>query len=89
MGKMTAIAIAESHFDIKTQLSYHLTHNHYPPLPIEILGVCLEAIEKANEGQWDERVLLPEGTYYRGDTSAPVWSVIEAHHLHAWLSEEV
>ena len=89
MGRMTAMAIAESHFDIRTQLSLHLTHNHYPPLPLEVLDVCLEAIDKANEGQWDDRVMLPEGMYYRGDTSAPVWSVIEAHHLDAWLSEEV
>jgi len=89
MGMMTALALAGSDLNIRTQLSHHLTINHYPPLPIELLDVCLEAIDKANEGEWDDRVLLPEGTYYRGDTSAPVLAVIEAHHLNAWISEEV
>ena len=28
---------------------------------------------------------LPDGVTWRGETSAPAWSVIEAHHLQSFL----
>jgi hypothetical protein len=38
---------------------------------------------------WDETIEMPDGISYKGETCAPVWAIIEQHHLHAWLPENV
>lgn len=66
-------------------LSWHLRSNHYPPVPLSMLPVCKEAIDKANDGLWDEMVDLPKGITWRDNDYAPVREIIEAHHLDAFL----
>lgn len=87
MGHMTAIGIAEA-LPIEEALHYHLRVNHYPPVPLEMVAVCKEAIELCNEGLENNTVDLPLGTRYRNDTFAPAWAIVDAHHLHAWLDNE-
>lgn len=89
MGMTTALDLAASGVDLRVQLSYHLSANHYPPVPKEMVQVCLDAIDLANEGEWEARVSLPDGATYRGETTAPVWAVVEGHHLFAWIDEGV
>jgi len=88
MGHMTALAIAESNLSLREQLSHHLSFNHYPSIPASMIETCIEAIEKADNGLWNEEVALPQGTLYRDSSTAPVWAIVEAHHLHAWLTED-
>jgi hypothetical protein len=52
-----------------------------------MVPVCIEAIDLANEGDWNATVKLPEGVSWRGEESAPVHSIIEAHHLEFWVAE--
>jgi hypothetical protein len=52
-----------------------------------MIPVCIEAIENANDGEWDKLVSLPEGVGYRGLTVAPTHAIIEQHHLDAWIEE--
>lgn len=84
MGLMGAMDAAQ-YADIDTALSWHLRSNHYPPVPIEMLPVAKLAIELALEEDYEARISLPEGVQWRGEDTAPVWSVIENFHLDAWL----
>ncbi len=76
------------HLDIETQIGIHLSANHYPPVPKEMVKPCIEAIDAVNDlGLWNADIELPEGITWRGLTTAPASAIIEAHHLDAWLIE--
>lgn len=74
--------------DIDTALSWHLSSNHYPPVPLSMVPVCKQAIDAANRGEqdWDSVITLPDGVSWRGQSSAPVRAIIERHHLESFLS---
>jgi hypothetical protein len=73
--------------DTALALEWHLAHNHYPPVPAVMLPVCREAIRCAADGYWDVLVDLPEGVSYRGEDHAPVWAVVEQHHLAPFVED--
>jgi hypothetical protein len=87
MGSNYAYELADNS-DLRTGLEMHLRTNHYPPIPIEMIEVCIEAIDLMNEGLPNSQVDLPLGTSYRGDTTAPAWAIADGHHLGAWIEEE-
>jgi hypothetical protein len=87
MGAMTAMDISDN-FDLETGIELHLTSNHYPPVPIEMVPVCIDAIDAVNsEGDWDKLITLPHGISWKGLTQAPASAIIEQHHLEFWLIE--
>ena len=87
MGAMRAMDIADN-FDLEEGIRIHLTTNHYPAVPIEMLPTCIEAIDAVNsEGDWDKLITLPTGITYKGLTRAPASSIIEQHHLEFWIIE--
>jgi len=92
MGSNFATELADNdlfpELDLETAIGYHLQGNHYPPVPLSMVPVCIEAIDFAYEDMWDETIEMPDGITYKGETCAPVWAIIEQHHLHAWLPEE-
>lgn len=90
MGALQAQEIATLLGDINRAqaLSWHLTSNHYPPVPEFMVPVCEAAIDAYNEGEPDRLINLPEGVSYRGVISAPAIAIIEGHHLDAWLEDE-
>jgi hypothetical protein len=53
-----------------------------------MVPVCIQAIDFAHEDKWDETIEMPDGISYKGLTAAPVWAIIEQHHLSFWLPEE-
>ena len=77
------------HLDIETQIAIHLSSNHYPPVPKEMVAPCIEAIDAVNDaGLWHLEIPLPEGVFYKGNlTTAPAHAIIDQHHLEAWLIE--
>ena len=87
MGRLQAEAMAEASIPFDTQIEWHLRANHYPPVSNTMVPVCIEAIDYANEGEWDKELSLPEGVGYRGLTVAPVWAIVEQHHLETWIIE--
>ena len=87
MGSLHSVELAESELDLETQIRIQLTSNHYPPVPVSMVPVCIEAIDLANEGDWEAMVKLPEGVSWRGQLEAPTYSIIEAHHLEFWVAE--
>lgn len=91
MGNMTARDLAflgNEEGDLRTALSWHLTSNHFPPVPTTMVEPCIEAINNANEGEWDKLIQLPDGVGYQGRTSAPTHAVVEQHHLESFLIDE-
>jgi hypothetical protein len=87
MGAITAMDISDN-FDLEKGIELHLTSNHYPPVPIEMVPVCIDAIDAVNsEGDWDKLITLPHGISWKGLTQAPASAIIEQHHLEFWLIE--
>lgn len=87
MGSLQASEMAQSGLPLRTVLHWHLTSNHYPPLPNDMVAVAERAVELANEGEWEALVELPEGMA-RADTGerwARVWWLVERLHLEAFL----
>jgi len=72
--------------ELRQALSWHLTSNHFPPVPDIMIDPCLEAIRNAVDGEWDKLVSLPEGVGYKGLTVAPTEAIIDQHHLHSFLA---
>jgi hypothetical protein len=91
MGRLGAEAmnevVNEGGTTLRQAISWHLSGNHYPPVPQYMVQVCLDAIDLANEGNYDEQVTLPEGTLWRGNATAPVHAIVENFHLDAFLDE--
>jgi len=91
MGNMTARELAflgNEEAGLETALSWHLTSNHFPPVPTTMVQPCVEAINNANAGEWDKMVQLPDGVGYRGMTSAPTHAIVEQHHLESFLDDD-
>ena len=88
MGRLQAEAMASEDFlPLENQLRWHLTSNHYPPVPESMIPVCIEAIDKANEGEWEEFITLHAGISWRGEPMSPVHAIVESHHLETWIIE--
>jgi hypothetical protein len=84
MGRLSTEAMLEQ-VDADTALRWHLQHNHYPPVPLAMLETCKTAIRLAREGTSKARVQLPAGITWRGNHEAPVWAIIEDHHLEPFM----
>lgn len=95
MGSIGAAGMAEAVDDglasLTQALIWHLQSNHYPPHPAFMVPVCLEAIEAAQDEEWDRSIDLPDRdgfqvTWQDGRTSIKVWEAIEEFHLDSYFS---
>lgn len=91
MGSMNALgmneAVVDGLIELRQALSWHLTSNHYPSVPLSMLDACVLAIGYMNEEDTDANITLPEGVLWRGQTVAPAWAVVDAYHLESFLEE--
>jgi hypothetical protein len=87
MGSIYAEGLTEIGLSLEDQILVHLTSNHYPPVPKIMVPTCIEAIDFANEGLWDQEVQLPKDVLWKGETTAPVHAIVEQHHLEFWIVE--
>ena len=99
MGAMTALDIATTDISLEQQLSWHLSGNHYPPIPQSMIPVCIEAIDAYWEDDTNKLIKLPfdgvdrDGNPFQirwrdGSDHAPAWAIIEHAHLDAWLVDD-
>jgi hypothetical protein len=86
MGSLHAMEYADL-LSLEDGIRVHLTSNHYPPVPVSMVPVCIKAIRFAQRGKWDSNLTLPDGIEFKGSKTAPVSSIVESHHLDAWLEE--
>ena len=65
MGSLNALgfaaAVNDGDIQLEQALSWHLTSNHYPPLPTFFIPTCIAAIEAGNDEDWDQEITLPRG----------------------------
>lgn len=89
MGYGTAISMkgAELRGEIReyAALHYHLTANHYPPIPEAMIPVAQRAIMLASDGLYDEEIELPEGWIVNGKHALTVREVVDIMHLQAFI----
>jgi hypothetical protein len=83
-----AEAVAEGTCSLRAALSWHLTSNHFPPVPTSMIEPCLEAIEACNEEDWEREIALPGAITFRGVRTAPANAIVEAHHLDSFLGDD-
>lgn len=92
MGANTARDMAEqvalSNVRLDVALEYHLTGNHYPPLPRSLVPTCKAAIQNALNDDWDALVELPEGISWRGEKFAPTSECVREWHLSLFLDND-
>lgn len=92
MGSMIARdladGVAEGTTDLDAALTYHLTANHYPPVPVQMVPYARFAIEITNLGRPGTIVDLPPGVLWNGKPAAPASAFIESFHLHHFLADD-
>ena len=92
MGRLGAESMKEVADDmgisLRQQLSWHLTGNHYPPVPTSMIEPCIQAIEAVRENDFEREIVLPEGVSWRGREAAPAHAIVSAHHLETWCYDE-
>lgn len=81
-------AVDDGMVELRQALTWHLSANHYPPLPVELVDVCVRAIHLAEEGEPDAIINLPEGMLWRNQHTAPVWALVDGLHLEAFIGTE-
>lgn len=88
MGRMSLEGMVSEGISLEQSLVWHLTSNHFPPVPTSMVGPCIEAIEACNEDDSNRLIQLPEQTSWRGQDSAPAWAIVEGHHLEFYLDSD-
>lgn len=86
MGELNLQGMLDHSDDIRTVLSWHLTSNHFPPVPTAMIEPCVLAIEYCDAGDPDRIILLPNPITWKGKGHAPAWAIVEGHHLESFLS---
>lgn len=80
--------VLEGNVDLDTALLWHLTSNHYPPVPAAMVPVARKAIEHANLGEWEESVRFPNGWEVNGRSEMSVEIIVDIMHLDAFIEQE-
>jgi len=87
MGAQSAVSLTEMNIPVAAQIEIHLATNLDPPVPSFMATTCVEAIDNANDGNWEKIVQLPPGVTFQGRDRVPSHAVIEQHHLEFWIIE--
>jgi hypothetical protein len=70
------------------EVGHHLKTRFNKPIPLSMIDPCLEAIEKANNGEWDSMITLPDGNLYKGEPQASVRTMVDSHALQQWIKNQ-
>ena len=92
MGNNFATELADEELlglDLEMAIAIHLQANHYPPVPRSMVEPCIAAIDAYHDEDYNRLIDLPEPITWRDKTQAPASAIVEAHHLEAWLPEEL
>lgn len=71
---------------LHTEVAYHLQNKFDRTIPLSMLDPCVNAINKANEGEWYADIDL-NGNKYKGESIASVETIINAHALQQWVKD--
>ena len=79
MGYTGAMGMAESGISLDTMLGWHLQSNHYPPIDLVFVPICIEALDAILDEEPDRQIELPTGLNL---TAA---QIVEEVHLEPFL----
>ena len=82
-----AAAIANDEITERQAIVWHLRTNCFPPVPMVMVDVALEAIHLIASEDADQDIDLPEGVEFRGGTKVLPWEVVETFHLGEFLQD--
>lgn len=88
MGYGNAIGmkhIVDEGLDLDVALLWHLTSNHFPPIPEAMIPVARKAIEHASANEWDEQIDFPAGWVVNDASQMSVRRIVEIMHLDAFI----
>lgn len=92
MGSLNARGMAEGvaagALGLRQAIAWHLTSNHYPPVPEAMVDPCLDAIEAYDDGDVERLIELPDPITYKNRSVAPAWAIVEQHHLDDFVGAE-
>ena len=102
MGTLNTAAMAEAVGEglvaLRPALTWHLTANHFPPVPTSMVDPCIAAIEAYVEAwfggeeelaDFDLSIDLPEGVFYKGNPTAPAVAIIDQYHLEFFVETQI
>lgn len=92
MGYATARGMAEcvdgGQISLDQALRWHLTHNHFPPIPESMVPVAKRAIAACNAGEPERILRLPANARHRRlGKLVPAWVVVGGLHLDAFIDQ--
>jgi len=89
MGIMKALAYGELDLSIEDQVRLHFTQNCYPPIPLFMVDVAMQAIIACCEEDYFEMIELPDGVSFRnGEKEVSASQIIESLRLDAFVMQD-
>lgn len=85
MGYTQAIVMANM-INLEQEIRWHLQHNHYPPVPREMIQTAVKAVRLCREDRFDETIV----TFFEQQVfgwSVPAYVIVQAYHLELWVNE--
>lgn len=80
-----ASAVRQNMITRRLALEYHLTVNHYPPMPRALVPVAEAAIDACSVGAEDRELPLPAGILFRGRNIVRAGDMVESAHLESFV----
>lgn len=94
MGYQTAIDIADNTDALENGLKMHFQSNCYPPIPLYMIPVGIEAINNVVDAEFsrdydllDKPIQLPEGVEFRGSDTVSSIDAVEKLFLGAFVDQ--
>ena len=81
-----ASELAKTDIPLRDQLARHFLYHIYPPAPMKLIDVAIEAIVAVNDGNPSAPILLPKGfvVLYDREKIPTADDVMQGLNLNAW-----
>ena len=89
MGYMQSVSMAEMNINLEQAITWHLRHNHYPPVPSEMVPVAVEAVRLCRDNKFNETIVIffEHQDYELFGWSVPAYAIVHIFHLEPWVND--
>lgn len=92
MGYIKGIEFADlaarGRISLRESIEYHLTSNHFPSVPLDMITPAVKAINACNIGRYDEKIQTPYPHKDHGK-EVPAHVIVNSLHLEPWIDDSV
>ena len=71
--------------DLEKSLEIHFSYNCYPPVPLNMVPLAIEAIYAVVNGEDSLVIELPAGVTWRKEKTVRAFNAVESWHLEAFV----